>query len=426
VFDAYSYSSVSDTTPLGQTVYSSYLPNWQDSVTDVITCRTLYNIFVGTILIFVLECLVILSHFFRALFYLLRCGEEDKSLRVASLVEFPLIGFIIVLFLRDEDLKLYVELDRVRSLDSHDFSRLMGLDRPGNILMKKVKPTLPIFPTIEGCCTGPVCCSSDLPPPVRLGQAIIYPCLLPFTNGFWCETICNFSTFSHGIVTVFIALPLSVLIYAAQPGYFLSNCILYLFVILIWGTRFYTHRVVHDIPNLCMTIAFMINVKVLYGASAVSAIVSALLIIVYMTILVKDSWKCRAQYAQALSNVYGPLSRCQKLWLASFQTFVLLLSWWFYMPALLCNSSSFVPVVPDYTAGHNPASDHRQLVLQEAVVTQDVKKGDYLEVIVNGHHYAMKSTADIAAGQKIFIASSPPNSLVDGGDCFYDSPIVIS
>jgi len=102
VFDEYSYAGVSDTTPLGSGVLSSYLPNWQDKVLGVNTCRTLYNIFVGTIFIFALECVIIFANLIRSVYNLF--SDNDKVKRATSLVEFPLIGFFLVLFMKDEDL----------------------------------------------------------------------------------------------------------------------------------------------------------------------------------------------------------------------------------------------------------------------------------------------------------------------------------
>ena len=193
--------------PLDVTKY--YKKNWDQKAKSYSQCQALQSIYLGTVVIFSFESFLIFLQAISAIISFCKEKHEDpkhRHLRIQHIVEFPLIGFFLMhILLTREEIKEYTVIDKRNSKEDNVMVRLTGAYRSDNFMYTKVKINSIIC---LSCFRNEECCRKT----VTLGQAIIYPLILPYTKSFWTfpdnTTIFQKVSFIVIFGPVFCALPI--------------------------------------------------------------------------------------------------------------------------------------------------------------------------------------------------------------------------
>ena len=326
-----------DFIPVDLTSY--YKEGWEKKTKKVSTCRALSSIFFGTIVVFSFECFLHLCQAVGAILIVCKGKKQEDSyqhhLRIQHIVEFPLVGFLLMhVLLTKEEIQEYTLIDKRNSVENDVIVRLTGAYRADNIMYTKVKVNSIIC---LSCCR-----SDDCPKSVTLGQAIIYPIILPYTKNFWSvvfpadSNVCTY--LCYGSVCF-------CLVFIFSISNFFMNLYLFFVLAINYGDKLYLGRLLSDVPNFSMAISYIVNVE--YKASAALSAAASLLLTTYYlgSMLLKSVRECRARdeakVQSSFHEVYGTLTRSQAISLVVFQPFIMALCSWFYYPMSVLGFSCF-------------------------------------------------------------------------------------
>jgi hypothetical protein len=260
----------------------------------------------------------------------------QRHLRIEAVVEFPLIGFVLMhILLTKEEIQAYTVIDKRQSVENNVVLRLTGAYRTDNIMYTNVKLNSIVYPC---CCRG----REDLPATVTLAQAIIYPMILPFTKNFW---VTMFPSDSN-LCTYLLFGPISMICLGFSMASFFMNITFFFVLVVTYADKLYLGRFLSDIPNFSMSISYLLNVE--YNrTAALSAAVSLFLTTYYMwSMFLTAITECRrrddAVVKSTFYEVYGKLSRGQAFSLVVVQPFVMVTCYIFWIPMVFLGCSCFV------------------------------------------------------------------------------------
>jgi len=311
-----------------------YKDGWEKKTRTYTQCQALQNIYIGTIVIFAFEALIVIGQGINSLIFLLKLnGARNNEQRIQGIIEYPLIGFIMMhLYLTKDEIKYYALIEKRLKENVNVMGRLTGATRVDNLLHTKVKVSSIIYP---------FWCSrrEGFPESVTLGQAIIYPMILPFTSNFYK----TFFPADSNVFTYIVGLFLIPVCIGGMIAAFAMNVTFLFTVVLAYGDKLYISRIVSDIPNFAMSLSYILDVE-FSATSAFSAAISGFMTAYYLGSMISISISECKQRDEAIVNssfheVYGKLSRLQALSLIVLQPTIMLLCYIFWMPMIFFNIS---------------------------------------------------------------------------------------
>lgn len=335
--------------------------NLKNKIKSSRNCEALQNIYIGTIVIFTFECLLILCQAFTSFFNLRKREHEDSTQRyrrIESIVEFPLVGFLLMhILLTKEEIQAYYVIDKRQSVDNDVILRLTGAHRSDNIMYVPLKLNSIIYPC---CCRG----RDDLPATVTFAQALLYPMILPYKKNFWAvmfpadSTVCTYLLFG----------PISCICLCFSMCYFFLNIAFFFVIIVTYADKLYIGRFLSDIPNFSMSISYILNVEY-NNTSALSAAVSLFLTSYYIwSMLLRSITECRtrdeAKVNSTFHEVYGKLTRGQAFCLIAMQPLIMFCCYIFWIPMVFCGCSCFVEKNPESINAKISADDTKYEMIQ--------------------------------------------------------------
>lgn len=354
--------------PFNATIENYYIPNWHAKVRSVNACTALQSIYNGTIAVYTFECFTMLLQLIVSVRIL--CSFRSRVDYIRAIVEFPLVGFLFMsVFLTESDVKRYALIDYEIG-QKRDLGQILGSSRNENFLNTKVKTNIIVSPNCGK--------EQDF---VYLGQAIIYPFYLPFTQEFRVA-ITPSSTFFKYLFFLSLYVPILIAGVTFGLGIFSANLPLLFTMAVAYGDRVYVSRFIHDFPNLAMAISYMVNVEKVSQIPLLSSLLSGVLIVYYTGGVVTAVWRELGK-PSSFTQLYGPLTGYTAMYLIFIQPLVTYVCYCFYLPMILCGCRCFVYSLDSHTekSASMPASEREvelhQRSQQKSNASNDERSRNY-------------------------------------------------
>ena len=251
------------------------------------------SLFVGTIAVFVMEAILNTNKIIDSIIVLCRSDEKRTvEQKVHSMVEFPFIGCVLMYFLSKEECHVYYEINKQREEYTNVLKRVFGMHRSDYPLLHRL--ALPQSLT------------------ATYGQTLLYPIVLPFTKKFY-QCLFRKNMWNDVLYTcfVFVALILVPFYFALSLMYIGIIIPLVLILMFYYADRIYLSRIIHDFPNIVMTLQFICTIKA-ERTSVFSVVFSLVLFLYYFTKMVYSVYKDTRRSSPPLfplDDVYGELTR---------------------------------------------------------------------------------------------------------------------
>ena len=251
------------------------------------------SLFVGTIAVFVMEAILNTNKIIDSIIVLCRSDEKRTvEQKVHSMVEFPFIGCVLMYFLSKEECHVYYTINKQREEYTNVLKRVFGMHRSDYPLLHRL--ALPQSLT------------------ATYGQTLLYPIVLPFTKKFY-QCLFRKNMWNDVLYTcfVFVALILVPFYFALSLMYIGIIIPLVLILMFYYADRIYLSRIIHDFPNIVMTLQFICTIKA-ERTSVFSVVFSLVLFLYYFTKMVYSVYKdtrCSSPPLFPLDDVYGELTR---------------------------------------------------------------------------------------------------------------------
>ena len=267
-----------------------------------IDCYLYTCIWFCTIFFFAFEAFIILGKIITSsvAFSDITISEDE---RIQNIVEFPLIGFILMFWmLTKEQRDRYYFINKEKENGKDIFNTILGLHSKQHPLYQKISTRFVCMYNLD---------------PIQLGQAWWFIIVIPFTEIFYQIL------FSKGNICSVFCIPVLALIvvpvtFVLSLTYF-GILFVTMFLLMFWyGEKLYISRVIHDFPNIVLTLLFITNTSSA-NSSVFSVICSLILFCYYFTKMVYHMYKdTRARLKEKqpifkLEGIYGELTQTKLL-----------------------------------------------------------------------------------------------------------------
>ena len=144
------------------------------------------------------------------------------------------------------------------------------------------------------------------------GQTLLYPIVLPFTKKFY-QCLFRKNMWNDVLYTCFVLVALILVPFYFALSLMYIGIIIPLVLILMfyYADRIYLSRIIHDFPNIVMTLQFICTIKA-ERTSVFSVVFSLVLFLYYFTKMVYSVYKDTRRSSPPLfplDDVYGELTR---------------------------------------------------------------------------------------------------------------------
>ena len=263
-----------------------------------IYCKLYQSIWFCTIFFFAFEAFIILGKIITSS-VALSDSKVSEDERIQTIVEFPLIGYILMFWmLTKEQRDRYYFINKEKENGKDIFNTILGLHSKQHPLFQKISTRFVCMYNLD---------------PIQLGQAWWFIIVAPFTENFYQilfseRNIC--SVFCIPLLAL-IVVPLTVVLSITYFGLLFLT----MFLLMFWyGEKLYISRVIHDFPNIVLTLLFITNTSSV-NSSVFSVVFSLILFCYYFTKMLYHMYKdTRALLKEKepifkVEGIYGELTR---------------------------------------------------------------------------------------------------------------------
>ena len=225
--------------------------------------------------------------------------SEDE--RIQNIVEFPLIGFILMFWmLTKEQCDRYYFINKEKENGKNIFNTILGLQLKQHPLYQKLSTRFVCMYNLD---------------PIQLGQAWWFIIVIPFNENFYKVLFDESNIWCMCCIPVFalIVIPLTLVL---SITYFVFLFVT-MFLLMFWyGEKLYISRVIHDFPNIVLTLLFITHTSAKSGVFSV--IFSLILFCYYFTKMLYHMYKDAQTLKEKepifkLEGIYGELTRTKLL-----------------------------------------------------------------------------------------------------------------
>ena len=225
--------------------------------------------------------------------------SEDE--RIQNIVEFPLIGFILMFWmLTKEQCDRYYFINKEKENGKNIFNTILGLQLKQHPLYQKFSTRFVCMYNLD---------------PIQLGQAWWFIIVIPFNENFYKVLFDESNIWCMCCIPVFalIVIPLTLVL---SITYFVLLFVT-MFLLMFWyGEKLYISRVIHDFPNIVLTLLFITHTS---AKSGVFSVIFSLILFCYYFIkmlyhMYKDAQTLKEKEPIfKLEGIYGELTRTKLL-----------------------------------------------------------------------------------------------------------------
>ena len=225
--------------------------------------------------------------------------SEDE--RIQNIVEFPLIGYILMFWmLTKEQRDRYYFINKEKENGKDIFNTILGLHSKQHPLYQKLSTRFVCMYNLD---------------PIQLGQAWWFIIVIPFNENFYKVLFDESNIWCMCCIPVFalIVIPLTLVL---SITYFVFLFVT-MFLLMFWyGEKLYISRVIHDFPNIVLTLLFITHTSAKSGVFSV--IFSLILFCYYFTKMLYHMYKDAQTLKEKepifkLEGIYGELTRTKLL-----------------------------------------------------------------------------------------------------------------